>query len=258
MAFVAGGLLFSSCGKNYSITVNVNNEGWGTVTGTGTYAENAVVTIAATPNAGYSFVKWNDGSTENPRQITVVENATYTAYFEAIPVEPTVNVTFDGAAWSAGTIEAQYFTNYGSWDVYSSKESSNIFPSVDVAMSTKNTGTVSSSINENGKLEQDEFNYIEYYKEYRLQSGQLYYGDWWAKSATVNIAAFDATALTMTSTTNAVMFDAAAAFVDGEDINAVATANMTVNMSNIKLEENNASASKALLKKSPKNLVIVK
>lgn len=256
MAFVAGGLLFSSCGKNYSITVNVNNEGWGTVTGTGTYAENAVVTIAATPNAGYSFVKWNDGSTENPRQITVVENATYTAYFEAIPVEPTVNVTFDGAAWSAGAIVGAYFPTTTAWDVLARQTEGSMYPSTEISVIKNTTGTVSENCNENGSFVGD-INWVEYYKQtYLVDADNNPYGDWWAKSATINISAFDATALTMSSTTTAVMFDASAALVEGGvGIDAAPTANMAVNMTNIALEAK--AASKAPVK-SFKNLRVAK
>lgn len=38
------------------------------------------------PVSGYRFVKWNDGSTFNPRQVTVGEGtATYIATVEVIP-----------------------------------------------------------------------------------------------------------------------------------------------------------------------------
>lgn len=40
--------------------------------------------IAATPNEGYRFLNWQDGNTENPREVTVTENVTYTAYFESM------------------------------------------------------------------------------------------------------------------------------------------------------------------------------
>ena len=41
MALLAGGMIFTSCTKNFTITVNSNNDAWGTVTGTGTYADGA-------------------------------------------------------------------------------------------------------------------------------------------------------------------------------------------------------------------------
>lgn len=40
------------------------------------------VTISATPATGYEFLQWSDGSTENPREVTVFEAQTYTAQFK--------------------------------------------------------------------------------------------------------------------------------------------------------------------------------
>ena len=67
----------------YTLTVLSNNDAYGTVSGGGTYNEGAVVTISAVANNGYHFVRWNDGSTQNPRTVTVTANATYVATFEA-------------------------------------------------------------------------------------------------------------------------------------------------------------------------------
>ncbi len=47
---------------------------------------NTTAIIQATPNKGYRFVAWSDGNTDNPRTLTVVDNAIYTATFEAIRV----------------------------------------------------------------------------------------------------------------------------------------------------------------------------
>ena len=68
--------------QTYTITVLSANNSMGTVTGSGTYPEGTVVTIAAIPTEGYRFVSWNDGNTDNPRTITVTEDATYIATFE--------------------------------------------------------------------------------------------------------------------------------------------------------------------------------
>lgn len=54
----------------------------GYVVGGGEYMSGDTIEILATPNAGYSFVKWNDEVIDNPRQIIVSSNATYTAIFE--------------------------------------------------------------------------------------------------------------------------------------------------------------------------------
>ena len=68
--------------NNITITVTSANENMGTVSGGGEYAFGAQVTITAIPNQGYRFVCWNDGNTDNPRTITVTEEATYIATFE--------------------------------------------------------------------------------------------------------------------------------------------------------------------------------
>ncbi|MBQ8045041.1 MAG: leucine-rich repeat domain-containing protein, partial [Bacteroidales bacterium] len=68
--------------QTYTITVLSANNSMGAVTGSGTYPEGTVVTIAAIPTEGYRFVSWNDGNTDNPRTITVTEDATYIATFE--------------------------------------------------------------------------------------------------------------------------------------------------------------------------------
>ncbi len=67
----------------YTITVNSNNSAWGTVSGGGTYNSGATVTLTATPNSDYRFVRWQDNNTQNPRTVTVTGNANYTATFEA-------------------------------------------------------------------------------------------------------------------------------------------------------------------------------
>lgn len=74
-------LAVSACTKEYTVTVNSNNEAWGTVTGSGTYTSGATVTLAAVPSANCFFVKWNDDVIDNPRTVTVSNDITYTAYF---------------------------------------------------------------------------------------------------------------------------------------------------------------------------------
>ena len=81
----------------YQITVLSANDAMGTVTGGGMCDYGSVVQIQAYPSAGYEFVYWNDGNTDNPRDITVTGNATYVANFQ-----PTVGI--DGNNLSAVSV----------------------------------------------------------------------------------------------------------------------------------------------------------
>ena len=65
----------------YTITAVSADEATGTVTGGGIFYEGETATLTATPAEGYRFATWNDGNTDNPRPITVTEDATYTATF---------------------------------------------------------------------------------------------------------------------------------------------------------------------------------
>lgn len=97
-------LAVTSCNKEYTVTVNSNNETWGTVTGSGTYASGATATLAAIPATDCFFVKWNDDVTDNPRTITVTKDITYTAYFAENTGETfTVIVNSNNEAWGSVT-----------------------------------------------------------------------------------------------------------------------------------------------------------
>ena len=69
----------------YTVTANVNDPAMGAVSGAGEYAEGKTATLTANANAGYRFVNWSNGSTDNPLKITVTENIEITANFEAVP-----------------------------------------------------------------------------------------------------------------------------------------------------------------------------
>ena len=75
----------------YTVTVQSNNNQYGTATGGGTYLVGSSVTLTATANTGYHFMQWNDGNSENPRIVTVSGDATYTAQFA--PNSYTLTVT---------------------------------------------------------------------------------------------------------------------------------------------------------------------
>ncbi len=255
MALLAGGMIFTSCTKNFTITVNSNNDAWGTVSGAGSYADGATATLTATPKEGYLFVKWQDGNTDNPRTITVTANETYTAYFEAIPTPPPANpgvkVAFDGTNWDANDIQSQYFTDYDAWDVYAAQTSGSL-PVADVATYVTSGSASAVASSDDGSLS-DDFAWVEYYKETYLQdSNGNNYGDYWAKNVTCAVSAFDATALTLSANVNATMFSALEAFVadaGAVGVDAASTAPMTVNITSVELSASKGKPAKKVVGK---------
>jgi len=71
--------------KEVVVTASSGNDGMGSVAGGGTYNTGTTATVTATPNDGYHFVKWtngtNDLSTDNPYTFNVTAEATVTAVF---------------------------------------------------------------------------------------------------------------------------------------------------------------------------------
>ena len=67
--------------NNYIITVLSDNPTMGTVSGGGTYAYGSTISISAQPAEGCWFAYWQDGNNDNPRYITVTDNAQYVAHF---------------------------------------------------------------------------------------------------------------------------------------------------------------------------------
>ncbi len=69
----------------YAVNLGTNNWQYGSAStsdGKNTYLEGADVTISATPNNYYKFIKWSDENTENPRTITNIhENVNLQAIF---------------------------------------------------------------------------------------------------------------------------------------------------------------------------------
>jgi ribosomal protein S8E len=64
----------------HTVTLICNTEE-GSVMGGGVYVHGSQATIQAIPNQGYTFSKWSDDSTENPRTITVNSDMTLVAFF---------------------------------------------------------------------------------------------------------------------------------------------------------------------------------
>lgn len=64
----------------YTVTATCDPQ-YGIVTGSGTYFEGESVTLTATPNSGYTFIRWSNGKTDNPYTFAASEDITLTAQF---------------------------------------------------------------------------------------------------------------------------------------------------------------------------------
>ena len=66
----------------YTVSASVNDASMGTVTGGGNCNYCETITLTATPNAGYCFIKWQDDNTDNPRTVTITQDSSFTATFD--------------------------------------------------------------------------------------------------------------------------------------------------------------------------------
>jgi hypothetical protein len=85
--------------RQNTLTVSAGDGGSVSTTG-GTFASGTQVSITATPNAGYSFSGWSNGSTANPLTVTLNSNTSITANFQVIVNSFTLTVT----AGEGGTV----------------------------------------------------------------------------------------------------------------------------------------------------------
>ena len=69
--------------QEYNITATTADESMGSVTGGGTFRSGTDVTLTATANEGFHFVKWSNDVTENPYKFVADKDLSLTATFEA-------------------------------------------------------------------------------------------------------------------------------------------------------------------------------
>jgi uncharacterized repeat protein (TIGR02543 family) len=84
-----------------TITVSASPSAGGSVIGSGTYPVGSQHQISANSADGWTFTGWTDGSTQNPRMITVpADGATYTANFSRLPPSSPTNqvLSLDGTS----------------------------------------------------------------------------------------------------------------------------------------------------------------
>ena len=93
---------------SYTLTVNANAT-QGVVTGGGSYTYGSQATLSVTPLAHYHFTGWSDGSTANPRVVTVACDTAFTAFF--VIGQHTINVV--SADVGQGTVAGGGTYDYG-------------------------------------------------------------------------------------------------------------------------------------------------
>ncbi len=76
--------------NQYTLTAQSMDTVKGTVTGGGTFDYLSLLTITATANYGYRFLKWDDGNTANPRKLTLTQDTTFIAQFTPESYQVTV------------------------------------------------------------------------------------------------------------------------------------------------------------------------
>ncbi len=110
----------------YTISLSINNETMGSVIGGGIYRPGTSVTLYATPNEGYRFVKWSDDNTDNPRTIIVSEDIELTAYFGLPAINGYEYIDLglpSGTLWATCNIGASSPEDYGDRFAWSETES---------------------------------------------------------------------------------------------------------------------------------------
>ena len=95
--------------NSYTLTANSADETMGSVSGSGTYDYNTTATLTATAATGHHFVQWNDGSTDNPRTVTVTGDTTYTATFAV----NSYTITANSADETMGSVSGGGTYDYG-------------------------------------------------------------------------------------------------------------------------------------------------
>ena len=92
----------------YEVTVSVNDEEFGSVTGAGIYGYGEEITLTATANEGYKFVNWTENDTivseEAEYTFVVKGNRNFVANFELLKYEVTASVNDEefGSVTGAG------------------------------------------------------------------------------------------------------------------------------------------------------------
>ena len=135
----------SNITPRYTLTASAG-EGGSVSPTTGSFNSGTQVSVTATPNSGYQFTSWSNGSTVNPLTVTLNSNTSITANFEVLINSYTLTVvsTDGGSATGAGeynegtevtlTATASEGYRFTGWSDGSTEESITITLSEDTAL----------------------------------------------------------------------------------------------------------------------------
>jgi len=135
----------SNITPRYTLTASAG-EGGSVSPTTGSFNAGTQVSVTATPNSGYQFTSWSNGSTVNPVTVTLNSNTSITANFEVLINSYTLTVvsTDGGSATGAGeynegtevtlTATASDGYRFTGWSDGSTEESITITLSEDTAL----------------------------------------------------------------------------------------------------------------------------
>lgn len=70
-----------------SVSVVSSALAYGKAAGSGSFPNGTTIELGAVPAKGCRFVRWQDGNTDNPRQVVVNGNMFYTAYFDTVAAD---------------------------------------------------------------------------------------------------------------------------------------------------------------------------
>lgn len=224
------------------------------------YAAGTNLELTAVANSGYTFDHWENGSTTNPRNVTVTKSAEYTAYFtngnggDPNPNPGLNSVVFGNYTWSNVYLFNGKFSFYSQYnnsvDDYLFENANattySNYPWIFMVLDNASTmGSTSISCGSTGTL--NGYYMLEYCESSYLYSqdsegNTTYYGDWWGKSGTVNITKFHSGTQTLSFVVNAVMFDARAVFVNKTaTVDNAPTKTLTIIMNDVSWEQYQAT-----------------
>lgn len=210
-------MVFASCGDDpadnpdqpttYTVTVNTNDATLGTVTVSplqATYEPGTQVTVTATPAANANFISWSNGETNATITITVNENVTLTANFQAKP-QSAWSATFNGQTLDVAGYGEGIWADYSAYGVdlwvFGCAKAINgdqvSLPYITCQFETDLQGAIMS------------VDALDFYEREAYNIGGTQYGDWQPldfDNINFNCTAVDMTAMSMSAVVSCTMY----------------------------------------------------